>query len=172
MELGKKFSTENFKLIPTSNLIKAQLFGAVKNVLAVLCGVARGLELGENFIAALVTAGIKEIIEMAVHKNSDKESLILEPVGLGDLFLTCSSTTSRNNKFGVDLVSKYFGKNYQEIFARENITVEGVSTIIALKKWNIELPLMSFAFKIISAGYIDKQDAVQKLTSIILKGYE
>ena len=170
-ELCKRFSTETFKLIPATNLINAQLFGTIKNVLAILCGVARGLKLGENFTAAIVTAGVQEIAQLAVYKNTSGKSLILEPAGIGDIFLTCSSTTSRNNKFGVDLVSKYIGKNYQEIFASEKVTVEGVSTILALKEWNIKLLLMDFAFEVISVGYKTKSEIMRRLQNIILKNH-
>ncbi|NRA74104.1 MAG: NAD(P)-binding domain-containing protein [Rickettsiales bacterium] len=167
-EICKKFSTENFKLMPATNLIKAQLFGAVKNVLAILCGVAWGLKLGENFIAALVTSGMKEITQLAIYKDADQESLVLEPVGLGDIFLTCSSSSSRNYKFGVDLASHYIGKHYKEIIALENITVEGISTILALNKWNIKLPLTNFAFEIITSQYNSSKEITQRLKDIIL----
>jgi glycerol-3-phosphate dehydrogenase (NAD(P)+) len=170
--LAEKFTTENFKLLPSSNVIMAQLFAAIKNVLAILCGAARGLELGENFAAAIVSAGVKEIMQLAAYKDARNGSLILEPAGIGDLFLTCSSTTSRNNKFGLDLVTKYIGKNYQEIFALEPVTIEGVSTILALKNWGIELSLMSFAYEAITAKYKDKKAVIHKLQNVVLKNHE
>jgi len=169
-ELAKEFSTTNFKFIPATNVVMAQLFGAVKNVLAILCGVVRGMELGENLAAALVTVGVKDIMQLSRHKNkSAGGDLFLEPAGIGDMFLTCSSVTSRNNKFGVDLVSRYYGKNYQEIFSLENITVEGVSTILALKKWHISLPLMDFAHNLIQAKYRNKEEITRELQNIILE---
>jgi glycerol-3-phosphate dehydrogenase (NAD(P)+) len=166
--LSNKFSTENFKLIPATNLILAQLFGAMKNAIAILCGVTHGLALGENLAAAVVTKGAKEIMSLADHKNASSNSLTIEPAGLGDLFLTCSSPTSRNHKFGTNLVTKYFGKTHQEIFATEHITVEGVSTILALKKLSIKLPLMAFAYDAISAHYKNKGDLSIALKSAVL----
>jgi glycerol-3-phosphate dehydrogenase (NAD(P)+) len=165
--LAEKFTTDNFKLIPSTNLIMVQLFGTIKNVIAILCGASHGLELGENLRAAIVSEGIKEIMKLAAHKNASNYSLVLEPAGIGDIFLTCSSTTSRNNKFGQDIVSKYIGKNYKEIFSLGNITVEGVSTILALKKWNFQSPLMEFAYDLISAKYKSKKEIADNLQRII-----
>lgn len=166
--LSNKFSTANFKLIPATNLILAQLFGAMKNAIAILCGITHGLSLGENLAAAVVTKGAKEIMSLAIHKNASSNSLTLEPAGLGDLFLTCSSPTSRNHKFGTNLVTKYLGKTHQEIFAIENVTVEGVSTILALKKLLINLPLMAFAYDAILAKYKTKEELSHALQSAIL----
>ena len=165
--LAKRFSTYDFKLIPTTNLIMVQLFGTMKNVLAILCGASRALGLGENLTAAIVSVGVKETMRFAAHKNASDESLILEPAGIGDIFLTCSSTTSRNNKFGQDVVSKYIGRTHQEIFSLENVTVEGVSTILALRKWNVNSPLMSFANDLISAEYRNKKEIADKLQEIV-----
>ena len=165
--LSDRFGTNNFKLIPTTNLIMVQLFGTIKNVIAILCGVTRGLELGENFTAAVVSTGMKEMMKLATYKNASDYSLITEPACIGDIFLTCSSTTSRNNKFGQDIVSKYIGKNYKEILALDNVTVEGVSTILALRKWNFKSHLMDFAYDLISGKYKDKKDIAGKLRKII-----
>jgi glycerol-3-phosphate dehydrogenase (NAD(P)+) len=168
-ELAKEFTTENFKLTPATNIIMAQIFGSIKNLLAILCGVARGLELGENFIASLVTIGVKEMMNLATHKNAKEESLLLEPAGIGDIFLTCSSTTSRNNKFGVELVTKYLGKNYQEIFAINPVTVEGVSTILALRKWEVNSPLLQFAYDVITSEYKNKKEIANNLQAATIK---
>jgi glycerol-3-phosphate dehydrogenase (NAD(P)+) len=144
-EIAKNFSTEYFRFIANNDIISTQVFGALKNVLAIACGIVRGLGMGENAVAAILTLGINEIITVA-RKYGAKNVEITSPAGIGDIFLSCNSSTSRNNEFGVLLAQ---GKEIDQ-----EIVVEGKHTIIALSE-NLQdmlskLPLLNFVYKMVT----------------------
>jgi glycerol-3-phosphate dehydrogenase (NAD(P)+) len=173
IDIAKKaaaeLSTDNFKLYPTDDIIAVSLYGALKNVLAITCGMVRGLDLGENFIAAVITKGVNEIALLSRVKGG-KDSTIFEPACIGDVFLTCNSTTSRNTKFGMDLARKYLNKDYKEIIKEEKNTVEGMHTALSLHSYynNINIPLLKLAYYVMS-NKIDSQDVLTaKIKSVVL----
>ena len=162
-DLADALSVPNFKLYPSADLIGLQIYGALKNVLAILCGIASGLELGENFKAALLTSGVKEISNL-VQKKGGKLSSLIEPGGIGDLFLTCNSAQSRNTTLGHDIAR--IG-HFDASLVKRN--VEGVYTVKALhglaKELDLQLPMLEFVYKV-----IHEQGVVNKLaiTEIVL----
>lgn len=138
---------KNIKLIPTDEMISVQLFGSLKNVLAILCGFSEGLSLGENAKASLITKGVKEISDLA-SELSKKDISIDNPGCIGDIILTCTSITSRNTKFGMDFIKKYV-RNSPNVCIGDD-TVEGVFTVKALHKIDIKnYPLLKFASQIV-----------------------
>ena len=102
--LGQTLSTPSFRLYWSDDPIGTQVCGAFKNVLAIAAGVARGLVLGENARAALITRGAAEMRRLVV-ASGGREQTLWSPAGIGDLVLTCSSPTSRNFRFGELLAS-------------------------------------------------------------------
>jgi len=148
---------ENIKLIPTDEVIAVQIFGALKNVLAILCGFAQGLSLGENARAALITKGIQEIT-MLSEEYSKKEVIIENPGCIGDIILTCTSETSRNTKFGMNFAKKYDRNNIDN--AENHSTVEGMFTAQALDKLKLDnFPLLKFSSQLM-LGKFDKNPSV------------
>ncbi|MGF1607156.1 MAG: NAD(P)H-dependent glycerol-3-phosphate dehydrogenase [Rhodothalassiaceae bacterium] len=117
-----------FRPYLSDDLIGAQIGGAVKNVLAIACGVAHGLKLGDNARAGLITRGMAEMVRFALAKGARRETL-MGLSGLGDLILTCSSLTSRNMSFGAALGE---GRSAQEILAEQRSVAEGAYTVHAL----------------------------------------
>lgn len=97
-------STKTMRLYLSDDLIGAQLGGALKNVVAIACGIAIGAGLGESARAALMTRGYAEIRRLAVDMGADPATLS-GLSGLGDLALTCGSAKSRNFSLGFDLGS-------------------------------------------------------------------
>src|SRR6056297_4358971 len=92
----------SFRAYYTADLVGAQLGGAVKNVLAIACGMADGLGLGNNTRAALITRGLAELMRLG--KALDARARTLTGLaGLGDLVLTCTGEASRNRRFGLAL---------------------------------------------------------------------
>lgn len=129
-----------FRLYYSDDAIGAQIGGAVKNVLAIACGIAIGRGLGENARAALVTRGIAEIGRLCA-KIGGKPETLMGLSGIGDINLTCTSEKSRNMHLGVEIGK---GKFLAEIMS-DGKTVEGVATSKSVsmlaEKLGIEMPI-------------------------------
>ena len=105
-EFGRSWAAllhgSSFRAYYTSDLIGSQIGGAVKNVMAIGCGMADGLGLGQNTRAALITRGLAEMMRLGVAMGG-QERTMTGLAGLGDLVLTCTGDASRNRKFGLAL---------------------------------------------------------------------
>ena len=97
-----RIARPGFRPYASDDPIGAEIGGAVKNVLAIACGVASGLGLGQNARAALIARGFAEMSRFGVARGAKPETLA-GLSGLGDLVLTCSSPESRNFSFGAQL---------------------------------------------------------------------
>lgn len=135
----------SFRVYLTDDLVTTQVSGAVKNVMAIACGICDGMELGDNARAALITRGLAEIGRLCVAMGGDKENL-MNLSGIGDLMLTCTSSKSRNYKFGYNL------SNNAEKHPKD-ITVEGYYTVKAIydlaKKMQVDMPICNSVHKIL-----------------------
>ena len=94
------FSTDTFRCYTTTDIIGAQVGGAVKNVLAIAAGISAGMNFGVNAHAALITRGLAEMKRLGMAMGA-KEDTFLGLSCLGDLLLTCSDNQSRNRRFGL-----------------------------------------------------------------------
>lgn len=121
--LQRDLTTTNLRLYRTSDVIGAELGGALKNVIAIACGAVIGAGLGDSARAALLTRGYAEMQRMAIARGARPETLA-GLSGLGDLVLTCTSDHSRNYRLGLSL-----GRG--EAFD-PSITVEGAATARAV----------------------------------------
>jgi glycerol-3-phosphate dehydrogenase (NAD(P)+) len=101
-KLLQGFATSYFTPQLSSDLVGVQVCGAFKNVIAIAAGIVRGLELGDNAYAALLTRGVEEM-RILIHAMGGAESTINSFAGIGDLVLTCGSLTSRNTNFGYNI---------------------------------------------------------------------
>ncbi len=108
----------------SDDVIGAEVGGAVKNVLAIACGVIEGLRLGQNARAALIARGYAEMLRFGMARGARPETLS-GLCGLGDLVLTCSSTSSRNFSLGKALGE---GQSAAEALAGKNSVAEGAAT--------------------------------------------
>lgn len=148
---GKQFQTHltarNLRLYSTDDMIGAQVGGAIKNVIAIACGISQGMGLGESARAALVTRGLAEIARLTTALGGERETLMGQ-CGVGDLILTCSSTTSRNFSLGVELAK---GKSLGDILASRNSVTEGVATSKAAHELaearHVDMPVTSAIYK-------------------------
>lgn len=100
--LGEALRSPHLRVYLTQDVTGVQIAGALKNTLAIACGLAHGLGLGENAKAALITRGLAEIRRLGIALGGQLETF-LGLAGVGDLVLTCSSTQSRNFRFGAAL---------------------------------------------------------------------
>ena len=113
----------------TDDIIGVQLGGAVKNVLAIACGVVEGRKMGESARCALITRGLAEMGRLAKAMGARKETL-MGMCGVGDMILTCSSMQSRNFSLGYALGE---GQSIEEILGERISVTEGVHTAKALR---------------------------------------
>jgi glycerol-3-phosphate dehydrogenase (NAD(P)+) len=141
--LVKALGTPSFRPYLTDDVIGAEMGGAVKNVLAIACGVVEGRGLGDNARAALITRGMVELMRLAVAKGARPETC-MGLSGLGDLMLTASSSQSRNYSLGYALGQ---GQTLEAILAARRSVTEGVATaatVVGLAaKLGIDMPICS-----------------------------
>ncbi len=153
-----------FRPYLSDDIIGAQIGGAVKNVIAVACGIVEGKRLGENARAALMTRGLAELARYGIARGARMETL-MGLSGIGDLSLTCNSLQSRNMSFGAELGQ---GKTAAEIKAARNSVAEGVHTAAAVTAEatakNIDMPIAATVDLIANQGG-NVDDAIQALLS-------
>ncbi|WP_334656073.1 NAD(P)H-dependent glycerol-3-phosphate dehydrogenase [Sphingomonas panaciterrae] len=122
--LAERLASPTFRPYASSDVIGAEIGGAVKNVLAIACGVVEGAGLGQNARAALIARGFAEMTRFGLARGARAETLA-GLSGLGDLVLTCSSTSSRNFSLGVGLGQ---GRSATDLLADRRTVAEGAFT--------------------------------------------
>lgn len=140
-DLMAAIGRDTFRPYYSPDLVGAEIGGAVKNVLAIACGMVDGLGLGRSAHAALLTRGFAEMKRLAVAKGARPETLS-GLSGLGDLVLTCSSPQSRNMSFGKAIGE---GKSPEAILRRRTAVTEGAATAPAIAdlaaRHKVEMPI-------------------------------
>jgi glycerol-3-phosphate dehydrogenase (NAD(P)+) len=135
--------TREFRPYLAEDVVGAQIGGAVKNVMAIACGIVMGRGFGDNARAALITRGLAEMVRLAIAKGGKPETL-MGLSGLGDLTLTCTSAQSRNHSLGLALGQ---GESLGHHLAGRRSIAEGVSSAAAAaalaKKLKVEMPIVA-----------------------------
>ncbi len=153
-----------FRPYYSPDVLGAEIGGAVKNVLAIVCGMVLGTELGRSAHAAIIARGFAEMTRLGVALGANGETLT-GMCGLGDLVLTCSSEQSRNMSCGLALGQ---GQSLESIMSGRSAVTEGVATAPALKTLSenhgVEMPICS-AMANILAGEEEIDAAVRRLLS-------
>ncbi|MEE2996837.1 MAG: NAD(P)H-dependent glycerol-3-phosphate dehydrogenase [Pseudomonadota bacterium] len=141
--LAYTLSSEWFRPYSSDDVIGAQVGGAIKNVLAIACGISDGRGFSENARAALVTRGLAELTRLCVAKGGKAETM-MGLSGMGDLVLTCTSTQSRNYSLGLDIGR---GRPLADVLAERNSVAEGVYTASAAiglaEELGVDMPISS-----------------------------
>ena len=162
--LAETLATPTFRPYWSSDIIGAEAGGAVKNVLAIACGIVEGRGLGRSAHAALVTRGFAELTRLAVALGAEAETLA-GLCGLGDLVLTCSSPQSRNMSVGLALGR---GESLEQALAGKLSVAEGVASAPAVRalaeKLDVETPICE-ATAAVLAGERDLDEAIAGLLS-------
>ncbi len=145
------FSDNVLRLYVNDDVIGCEIGGAIKNVIALCCGVSDGLGLGDNTKAALMTRGLNEIMRLGVAMGG-KADTFYGLAGVGDLIVTCTSIHSRNYRAGV-LIGQ--GIDPEEA-VRQVGTVEGYACANAAlelsRKFNVDMPITKEINKILFDG--------------------
>jgi len=157
-----------FRTYRNHDLVGVELGGALKNVIAIAAGIVRGLNLGHNTMAGLITRGLSEISRMGVAMGAKRQTFS-GLSGMGDLILTCNGDLSRNLRVGMALAQ---GKSLPEILNDLGMIAEGVKTSesayeLAKQKF-VEMPIATSVYKIINEG-LDPLLALQQLMTRKLK---
>jgi glycerol-3-phosphate dehydrogenase (NAD(P)+) len=162
--LARAIGQPMFRPYLSDDLIGAQIGGAVKNVLAIACGIIEGRELGENARAALTTRGAAEIARLGVRRGGRAETF-MGLAGFGDLILTCSSMQSRNMSLGAALGQ---GETLADILANRNSVSEGVYTASAVaehaRALEVDMPIVDAVDGVLNKG-LEIDDAIGGLLS-------
>jgi glycerol-3-phosphate dehydrogenase (NAD(P)+) len=144
--------TPRFRPYLSPDPIGVEIGGAVKNVMAIACGIVEGRGLGENARAALITRGLSEMVRLGQAKGAAAETF-RGLSGLGDLALTCTAGQSRNHALGVALGR---GSGLAEVLAGQRSVVEGVATAAALARLadrlQIEMPITAVVEGVLHRG--------------------
>lgn len=151
--LQQALSTGYLRPYTNSDVVGTEIGGACKNVIALACGMAAGVGLGENTAAAIITRGLAEIIRLGIALGA-KTTTLAGLAGVGDLVATCTSTHSRNRSFGVRLGR---GDTLAEAErAAEGHVAEGVTSctsILALaSSYDVEMPLTDAVHRVCHKG--------------------
>jgi glycerol-3-phosphate dehydrogenase (NAD(P)+) len=140
-QIASVFRTSYFRVYPNSDMQGVQFGAAMKNIIAIACGIADGLGFGDNTKAALMTRGLHEIKKLAVVKGALPKTLD-GLAGMGDLCVTCLSTHSRNYRFG-HLIAE--GLSLEAAQEKIGAAVEGAYTVVSAFQMGghhrIELPI-------------------------------
>jgi glycerol-3-phosphate dehydrogenase (NAD(P)+) len=161
-EIQRAFSTPSLRLYTSTDVIGVELGAALKNVIAIGAGICRGLGLGSNSVAALITRGLAEITRLAVKMGGEPRTLA-GLAGLGDLVLTATGDLSRNRFVGIHLGQ---GSKLKDILAGMTMIAEGVATCRAAhqlgRKKNVDLPIINKMFEVLHESK-DPRQAIREL---------
>jgi glycerol-3-phosphate dehydrogenase (NAD(P)+) len=151
-QLAEDLGSRAFRPYLSDDPVGAQIGGAVKNVMAIACGIAMGKKFGDNARAAIITRGLAEMVRLALAKGGKAETL-MGLAGLGDLTLTCTGLQSRNLSLGIALGE---GKKLDDVLAGRRSIAEGVysaSACVALAaRLKIDMPISAAVEAILHQG--------------------
>ncbi len=151
-----------FRVYTSDDLPGVELGGALKNVVAIACGISDGLGYGENAKAALITRALAEITRLGVAAGA-RPLTFLGLAGMGDLILSCESDISRNRRLGLALAK---GASLESATSGIDGVIEGAVTARAVpvlsRKYGVELPICASLYAVLYEG-LSPSKAVQEL---------
>ena len=161
-QLRDRIARPTFRIYVSDDLAGAEIGGAVKNVLAIACGVVEGKGLGQNARAALIGRGFAEMVRFGVAMGAQRDTLA-GLSGLGDLVLTCSSTSSRNYSLGKGLGE---GRAAEDLMSDRRTVAEGAFTAPVLariaRQKAIDMPIVDTVDGLL-VGRVSVDQAVEQL---------
>jgi len=163
-QLRERIAQPTFRIYVSDDVAGAEIGGAVKNVLAIACGVVEGKGLGQNARAALIGRGFAEMTRFGLAFGANRDTLT-GLSGLGDLVLTCSSTSSRNYSLGKGIGE---GRSAAELLSDRKTVAEGAFTAPVLARLardkGIDMPIVD-AVDALIARRVDVDQALDALLS-------
>lgn len=167
-KIQKSLSSLNFRIYTSPDVKGVEIAGAVKNVIALACGISDGLGFGHNARASLITRGLVEITKLGIKLGARQETFY-GLAGIGDLVLTSTGKLSRNYQVGYQIGQ---GKKLNEIMAGMKMVAEGLPTSVSVKdlaiKEKIEMPICREVYQVLYEGK-NPRDSLIDLMSRTLK---
>ena len=167
-EIARALALPSFRPYVAADVVGAEAGGAVKNVLAIACGVAEGRGLGRSAHAGLITRGFAEMTRLGVALGARAETLA-GLCGLGDLVLTCSSPQSRNMSLGLSLGR---GETLEAALAGKRSVAEGLTSAPAVRalatRHGVDMPVCEAVARVV-ADELGVGEAIEGLLSRPLK---
>ena len=159
------FMTPRFRVYTQTDMVGVELAAALKNVIAIACGISDGLGFGDNAKAGLITRGLSEILRLGIAMGARSETFI-GLAGVGDLVVTCMSRHSRNWQFG-SLVGQ--GRPPEAALEEVGMVVEGYYTVRAALElaqiWEVEMPIT----KAVAAVLFEGMTALEAVSGLMLR---
>ena len=156
------FMNPNMRVYTNADVLGIELCGALKNVIALACGISTGCGFGDNTKAALITRGMAEITRLGLAMGC-MEQTFYGLAGMGDLIVTATSMHSRNNRCGMYIGQ---GKTVEEAVKEVGQVVEGLNTLPAAlqlsAKYGVEMPIVTALGNVVYEG-ADPADVVSML---------
>ncbi|MCF7936855.1 MAG: NAD(P)-dependent glycerol-3-phosphate dehydrogenase [Synergistales bacterium] len=142
-------SGQNFRVYTSDDVTGVEIGGAVKNVIAIAAGMAGGMEMGDNTLAALVSRGLAEIMRLGAHLGAHPITFA-GLAGVGDLMATCYSELSRNYRLGRAIAG---GDSPEEAMEHLGQVAEGYYTVRALKehaeRYGVDMPISMAVYRVL-----------------------
>ncbi|MFV0441709.1 MAG: NAD(P)H-dependent glycerol-3-phosphate dehydrogenase [Lachnospirales bacterium] len=158
------FANEYFRVYTNTDVVGAEIGGALKNIIALAAGVADGINMGDNTKAAIMTRGMAEIAKYGVALGANYNTFY-GLTGIGDLIVTCGSMHSRNRRAGI-LIGQ--GKPLDVVLKEVGMVVEGVEALKVVKSKNFknapETPIVTELYNVIFDGKDPKTSLAQLMT--------
>jgi glycerol-3-phosphate dehydrogenase (NAD(P)+) len=162
--LQATFMDPTFRVYTNTDVIGCELAGALKNVMAIAAGMAKGLGFGQNTLAALITRALAEITRLGVAMGGRPETFA-GLAGMGDLIATCESDQSRNNRVGMALAQ---GRLLDDIVAEMHMVAEGVKTarpVLALAhRHGVDMPIATQVARVLYEGAHPREAVLALMT--------
>lgn len=169
------FLDPHFRAYVSSDVTGVEVCAAVKNVIAIACGIARGLQLGDNALSVLMTRGLAEVARLACAMGGDPITC-MGLAGMGDLVTTCMSPHSRNGSFGAALVA---GETLEQYQARTHMVVEGAVAALSAhelsERLGVEVPVVDAVWSVLYQGSSVRDEMkriLDRLPSVEFYGFE
>lgn len=147
--LQKALGGPSFRVYGNTDIIGVELGGATKNIIALAAGIAHGMQLGDNLLAALLTRGLHEMTKFGVAMGAKAETYA-GLSGMGDLIATCMSPHSRNRRAGQKLAD---GETMEDIINHSQMVVEGFFTVRIIydlaKAKGIDMPITNALYEVL-----------------------
>jgi glycerol-3-phosphate dehydrogenase (NAD(P)+) len=164
ISVQQSISTSSFRCYTSTDVVGAELGGALKNVVAIAVGICDGLGLGLNARAGLMTRGLREITRLGAKMGADPLTF-LGLAGMGDLVLTCTGDLSRNRRVGLELAA---GRSLDEIVSGMNQVAEGVKTTQAAcaraERHGVDMPISEAVRRVLDGDLTPRDAAVHLMT--------
>ena len=166
-KLQAQFATDTFRTYTSTDIAGIELGGAIKNVYALAAGIASGLKLGDNALAALTTRSLAEMTRLGIALGGEPETFA-GLSGIGDLIATCFSSHSRNHQVGLALAA---GKTAAEAEAQLNMVAEGVPNTLSIYEKSRSINARTPLIDAVHAILYENQPAPQVLHQLLTRDH-